>query len=200
MLIGYSRISTDEQSLALQRDAVAAAGCEKVYEDKISDARAERPGLALALDVARGFVARIGGVGRLSPIGIPGHAMRTYSGRPISDMRFRTSAAIATSVAWRPSVRAQRVADHPFEAGDVRLHQGTPTSELAAPGPPRRRHLGRPPQARPARSAWPRLRSGAGGMGAGRDAGASLATCATGRSASTYAKRGRRGQDAAACR
>ena len=53
MLIGYARISTDDQNLALQRDALAAAGCEKVYEDRTSGARAERPGLALALEVAR---------------------------------------------------------------------------------------------------------------------------------------------------
>ena len=53
MLIGYARISTDDQNLALQHDALTAAGCEKVYEDRISGARAERPGLALALEVAR---------------------------------------------------------------------------------------------------------------------------------------------------
>ena len=53
MLIGYARISTDDQNLALQRDALAAASCEKVYEDRISGAKAERPGLALALEVAR---------------------------------------------------------------------------------------------------------------------------------------------------
>ena len=53
MLIGYARISTDDQNLALQHDALAAAGCEKIYEDRISGARAERPGLALALEVAR---------------------------------------------------------------------------------------------------------------------------------------------------
>jgi DNA invertase Pin-like site-specific DNA recombinase len=53
VLIGYARVSTDDQNLALQRDALAAAGCEKVYEDRISGARAERPGLALALEVAR---------------------------------------------------------------------------------------------------------------------------------------------------
>jgi len=53
VLIGYARGSTDDQNLALQRDALAAAGCEKVYEDRISGAKAERPGLALALEVAR---------------------------------------------------------------------------------------------------------------------------------------------------
>jgi DNA invertase Pin-like site-specific DNA recombinase len=53
VLIGYARISTDDQNLALQHDALAAAGCEKIYEDRLSGARAERPGLTLALEVAR---------------------------------------------------------------------------------------------------------------------------------------------------
>ena len=53
MLIGYARISTDDQNLALQHDELTAAGCEKIYEDRISGARAERPGLALAMEVAR---------------------------------------------------------------------------------------------------------------------------------------------------
>src|ERR687894_811485 len=50
------------------------------------------------------LVARIGGVDARSPTPARGHAMRTYSGRPRSSMRFSTSAAIATSVAWRPSL------------------------------------------------------------------------------------------------
>ena len=44
-------------------------------------------------------VARIGGVDALSPTRVPGHARRTYSGRPRSSMRFSTWTAIATSVA-----------------------------------------------------------------------------------------------------
>ncbi len=53
----------------------------------------------------RQLVARVDGVGAWSPTRVPGHAMRTYSGRPRSSMRFSASAAMATSVARRPSVR-----------------------------------------------------------------------------------------------
>ena len=35
MLIGYARISTDDQNLNLQRDALQTAGCTQIYEDRI---------------------------------------------------------------------------------------------------------------------------------------------------------------------
>jgi len=53
MLIGYMRVSTAEQSLDLQRDALARAGCARVYEDVCSGRETNRPGLSSALDVAR---------------------------------------------------------------------------------------------------------------------------------------------------
>ena len=53
MLIGYARVSTDDQNLDLQRDALRLIGCEKIYEDRISGAKAARPGLTMALEVAR---------------------------------------------------------------------------------------------------------------------------------------------------
>jgi hypothetical protein len=49
MLIGYARVSTLEQSLDLQTDALNRAGCEKLFTDKAGGARAARPGLDQAL-------------------------------------------------------------------------------------------------------------------------------------------------------
>lgn len=53
MLIGYARVSTGDQNLALQHDALTAAGCVKIYNDTISGAKATRPGLDKALDQLR---------------------------------------------------------------------------------------------------------------------------------------------------
>ena len=53
MKIGYARVSTDDQRMDLQRDALTAAGCEKVFTDTASGAKAARPGLDEALSYAR---------------------------------------------------------------------------------------------------------------------------------------------------
>lgn len=53
MLIGYARISTDAQHLDLQRDALAKAGCERIFEDTASGAKAERTGLTALLATLR---------------------------------------------------------------------------------------------------------------------------------------------------
>lgn len=53
MKIGYARVSTVEQNLDLQIDALKKAGCEKVFSDKASGVRSDRVGLSDALEFAR---------------------------------------------------------------------------------------------------------------------------------------------------
>ena len=53
MLVGYARVSTQDQNLDLQRDALEKAGCERLFTEQISGASTERPGLAEALAFLR---------------------------------------------------------------------------------------------------------------------------------------------------
>ena len=53
MLVGYARISTADQSLDLQRDALRAAGVERIFTDQASGRKDDRPGLAAALAALR---------------------------------------------------------------------------------------------------------------------------------------------------
>jgi DNA invertase Pin-like site-specific DNA recombinase len=53
MFIGYARVSTHEQTLALQQDALTKADCSRMFTDTASGAKADRPGLDEALDFAR---------------------------------------------------------------------------------------------------------------------------------------------------
>jgi DNA invertase Pin-like site-specific DNA recombinase len=51
--IGYARVSTDDQNLALQLDAIKKSGCDRVFTDRASAARLVRPGLDDALSHLR---------------------------------------------------------------------------------------------------------------------------------------------------
>lgn len=55
MKLGYARVSTDDQNLSLQLDALSAAGCveKHIYKDTISGAKAQRLGLDTCLAFAR---------------------------------------------------------------------------------------------------------------------------------------------------
>lgn len=53
MLVGYARVSTQDQNPELQLDALKASGCEKIFVEKASGAQRDRPELKAALDYMR---------------------------------------------------------------------------------------------------------------------------------------------------
>jgi DNA invertase Pin-like site-specific DNA recombinase len=53
MLVGYARVSTQDQNLDLQKDALKKAGCERILVDQASGAKSERPGYNAAMQVLR---------------------------------------------------------------------------------------------------------------------------------------------------
>jgi DNA invertase Pin-like site-specific DNA recombinase len=71
MLIGYARVSTLDQTLALQQDGLSAAGCEAIYTDTVSGSVTDRPGLSQALSHLRAgdtlVVWRLDRLGRSLP-------------------------------------------------------------------------------------------------------------------------------------
>ena len=81
MLVGYMRVSTAEQNLALQRDALLAAGIapERIYKDTCSSTVTNRPGLARALEVVREGDALV--IWKLDRIGCSlGHVVELVGG------------------------------------------------------------------------------------------------------------------------
>ena len=99
MKIGYARVSTDDQKMDLQRDALKAAGCEKVFTDTASGAKAERPGLADALAFARKgdslVVWRLDRLGRSLPelVKVVGELEAAGAGFESTTERIETSTA-----------------------------------------------------------------------------------------------------------
>src|SRR5512132_3639156 len=79
MLIGYARVSTSDQTLDLQKDALQKAGCSKIFTDTASGAKAERIGLEEALSYVRTgdtlVVWRLDRLGRSLP-----HLIETITG------------------------------------------------------------------------------------------------------------------------
>lgn len=53
MFIGYARVSMQDQNIRLQKDALKRAGCNKIFQDRISGTKEKRSGLERALDAAR---------------------------------------------------------------------------------------------------------------------------------------------------
>ena len=53
MKIGYARVSTPEQSLYMQRQALKQAGCDRIFTDTASGVRSDRPGLEKVIEHLR---------------------------------------------------------------------------------------------------------------------------------------------------
>jgi DNA invertase Pin-like site-specific DNA recombinase len=53
MLIGYARVSTQDQDFSLQGDALKKNACKRIYKDQVSGIKSKRPELRKALDYAR---------------------------------------------------------------------------------------------------------------------------------------------------
>jgi DNA invertase Pin-like site-specific DNA recombinase len=89
MLIGYARVSTLDQTLALQQDALTAAGCEHIYTDTVSGSVTTRPGLTQALSHLRAgdtlVVWRLDRLGRSLP-----HLIETVSALVRRGVGFRS--------------------------------------------------------------------------------------------------------------
>ena len=87
--IGYARVSTTDQDLALQLDALSKAGCARVFEDKASGAKADRPGLKAALSFVRDgdilTVWKLDRLGRSLP-----HLIETVNGLEARGVSFRS--------------------------------------------------------------------------------------------------------------
>jgi DNA invertase Pin-like site-specific DNA recombinase len=89
MLIGYARVSTSDQTIDLQKDALEKAGCSKIFTDTASGAKAERIGLDEALNYVRSgdtlVVWKLDRLGRSLP-----HLIETITGLNNREIGFKS--------------------------------------------------------------------------------------------------------------
>ena len=99
-IVGYARVSSVDQNLSLQLDALRSAGCTRVFKDKISGRARKRPGLDRALRVLRTGDALV--VWRLDRLGRNAlHLLQLLDSLRARDVEFRSlTEAIDTRTPW----------------------------------------------------------------------------------------------------
>ncbi len=144
--IGYARISTDEQSLTLQRDALTAAGCAEAFEDRgVSGVATNRPGLDAALArIGTGDVLVVWKLDRLGR-SLP-HLIETVRQLGVRGAGFASlSESIDTTTAGGTLVFQMMGALADFERALIveRVNAGIASAKK------RGKHVGRPPKLTP---------------------------------------------------
>ena len=87
-IIGYARVSKDDQDLNLQIDALKKGGCrgDRIFVDKVSGARSQRPGLEACLKALKaGDVLLVWRLDRLKPDFSPYDSAQRFTGRLTGD-------------------------------------------------------------------------------------------------------------------
>ena len=175
MLIGYARVSTLDQNLDLQRDALTKAGCERLFEEKKSGkAGTKRPEFEAALAYLRPEDVLV--VWKLDRLGRSlVEMMRTIDGLRVKDVHFRSLTEQFDSATAHGRFALQMhgaMAEYFLDLNRERTMEGLKAALARGRKGGRPKKLseadldGRPaPCWRPARSAWPTSPSGSGSTG-----------------------------------
>lgn len=147
MLVGYARVSTTDQKLDGQKDALTEAGCERIFTDTASGSRTDRPGLKAAMDTLRGgdvlVVWKLDRIGRSLP-----HLVQLVSELQEREIGFRVlSGEIDTTSAQGRLVFHLFAALSEFERELIRERTMAGLEAARARG----RRGGRPPKMTPAK-------------------------------------------------
>lgn len=140
MLVGYARVSTTDQDLTVQHDALAAGGCERVFSEKKSGRRADdRPALAEAMEFVRKgdtlMVTRLDRLARstgdlhalLAKLHAKGVAFRCLSQSEVNTETVTgklTLAVLAAVAAFEADLRAERQREGIAKAKAKGVYQG----------------------------------------------------------------------------
>lgn len=164
--LGYARVSTGQQSLDQQHDALRVAGVERIFQDKASGARDDRPGLLALLDHARtGDTVTVVALDRLGRSTLQVlSTLRDLDERGIVVRSLREQLDFSTPVGQAVATIMSALAE--MELALIRERAAAAREAARSRG----RHVGRPPVLTPEQAALARRM---------RQAGEPIATIAT---------------------